>query len=193
MDQKVNYASAVRDCCSRWEDKDLQLRVSKIAGDKQPLLWCACVYYCGVHVCVCVCACMCTCVHVCLHVHACLCLFNFGKTDFSLKLNNIITKYTWCAGIQETASVGLQICKEYTEDWIRNFQSTLTYLTERRSGRLLLKIGKHQAQNRSAQVLKEDLDIATEILHCLFEKIQEEEKLPDNCKEGIVIKLPKRT
>ena len=46
--------------------------------------------------------------------------------------------------------------------------------------------------NMPQEALKADLNTATEILHSLFKKIWEKEKLPDDRKEGLIIKLPKK-
>ena len=43
-----------------------------------------------------------------------------------------------------------------------------------------------------AQALKADIDTATDILHNLFTKIWDEEKVPAVWREGLVIKLPKK-
>ena len=43
-----------------------------------------------------------------------------------------------------------------------------------------------------AEALKADIDTATDILHNLFAKIWDEEKVPADWREGLVIKLPKK-
>ena len=42
-----------------------------------------------------------------------------------------------------------------------------------------------------AEALKADTDTATDILHNFFAKIWDEEKVPADWREGLVIKLPK--
>ena len=43
-----------------------------------------------------------------------------------------------------------------------------------------------------AEALKADINAATDILHNLFAKIWDEEKVPADWREGLVIKLPKK-
>ena len=43
-----------------------------------------------------------------------------------------------------------------------------------------------------AEALKADLEATAETLHRLFSKIWEEEKIPENWKEGYIIKIPKK-
>ena len=46
--------------------------------------------------------------------------------------------------------------------------------------------------NIPEEALKVDLDTSTKILFILFEKIFEEDKLPDDWKESLMTKLPKK-
>ena len=43
-----------------------------------------------------------------------------------------------------------------------------------------------------AEAIKADIDTATDILHNLFAKIWDEEKVPADWREGLVIKFPKK-
>ena len=56
-----------------------------------------------------------------------------------------------------------------------------------------LKNGKVAGPNGiPAEALKADIDTATDILHNLFAKIWDEEKVPADLREGLVLKLPKK-
>ncbi|XP_056022085.1 uncharacterized protein LOC130054973 [Ostrea edulis] len=57
----------------------------------------------------------------------------------------------------------------------------------------ILKIGKTAGPDEiPAETIKADTETAVNILHNLFEKIWEEENIPEDWKEGILIKLPKK-
>ncbi|VDP89275.1 unnamed protein product, partial [Schistosoma mattheei] len=55
-----------------------------------------------------------------------------------------------------------------------------------------IKNGKAAGPNNiSAEALKSDIEVPTNMLHLLFKKIWEEEQVPVDWKEGNLIKIPK--
>lgn len=56
-----------------------------------------------------------------------------------------------------------------------------------------LKPAKASGGNQiAAEMLKVDIDVTAMHLHPLFNLIWEKEKIPDRCKESIIMKIPKK-
>jgi hypothetical protein len=56
-----------------------------------------------------------------------------------------------------------------------------------------MKSGKAPGtDNIIPEVLKVDIETSVDMLHPLFEKIWQEEKVPTEWKEGIIVKIPKK-
>ncbi|VDO97905.1 unnamed protein product [Schistosoma margrebowiei] len=56
-----------------------------------------------------------------------------------------------------------------------------------------IKSGKAAGpDNKPAEALKSDIEVTTNMLHLLFQKIWEEEQVPMDWKEGHLVKIPKK-